>query len=135
MKINHLLFPLKYILICLLLQVGSVVLHAQDNDAKGFGKAPKKLDTISVKRYALVIGLSSSNNIHKLNYAHNDAMNFANLLKRGYLGIFEEIKVLVEQNASYDSITQAVFLWLNDLTTIINPNDQIYIYFSGHGVV
>lgn len=89
------------------------------------------------KKYALVIGVSSykDQKLGKLKFAHTDAANFKKFIEEGYLGKFEEVKLLLENDATYPSFVEAVSMWLTDLIPLVTSQDEIYIYFSGHGMV
>lgn len=89
-------------------------------------------------KYALVIGVSKyvdSANFTNLNYADVDAENFINFLKKGYIPNLDSsrIKYFVNDKAVEDSV-------IKFLRGVVNnpdwkPGDELYVYFSGHGVL
>ncbi len=125
--------------VVLLLVEGS---SAQDTSAQAKSAQRLQLGTAATtftgKKYALIVGVSSylDKKLNKLNYAHTDAEKFKQLVESGYLGKFEDIKYLTEFNATYASVmADAIVSWLNDLKTTVQKGDEIYIYYSGHGII
>jgi tetratricopeptide (TPR) repeat protein len=95
--------------------------------------------TANGEKYALIVGVSSylDKNLNKLNYAHTDAKNFRDFLLKGYVGKInkENIKFLIEEKAVYDSFNAAIAFWLKDVRKKVKKGDEIYIYYSGHGII
>lgn len=95
--------------------------------------------TSNGEKYALIVGVSSylDKNLNKLNYAHTDARNFRDFLLKGYAGKInkENIKYLVEEKAVYDSFNAAIAFWLKDVRKKVKKGDEIFIYYSGHGII
>ncbi len=83
-------------------------------------------------RYALVIGISSyENSANNLKYARKDAEDFRNsLLEYGKFNK-ENVKLLVDKQASRENIRKNIEGWLK---TIAKKNDLVIIFFSGHGI-
>jgi tetratricopeptide (TPR) repeat protein len=85
------------------------------------------------KTYALVIGVSKYEDpkITALKYAHQDAVAFSDLcLSPSGLNIpSDQIRVLTDEKASYWNIVDGLD-WLKSKAL---KDDQIYIYFAGHG--
>jgi len=87
------------------------------------------------KRWAVVIGVSKyeDDRIEQLRYAARDAEAFHEWLTScsGYGGCYplEQVKVLLNEDASFGNIRDAVF----DFLTWPLEEDLVTIYFSGHG--
>ncbi|HEX4957281.1 MAG TPA: tetratricopeptide repeat protein [Lacibacter sp.] len=83
--------------------------------------------------YAVVIGISNYANkgITKLQYAHNDAIAFADYLKSAAGGAVpeENIRLLIDKEAT----TASVYESLSWLLSVSRQNDVVYFYFAGHG--
>ena len=75
--------------------------------------------------YALVIGNNRYRFWKPLNNAENDAKSVAEVLQRRYG--FKSPKLLL--NATYEQILNAI----NDYAKILGPNDNLLIYYAGHG--
>ncbi|HWC76818.1 MAG TPA: caspase family protein, partial [Blastocatellia bacterium] len=87
--------------------------------------------------WAVVIGVSSYKNLRpdeQLRFAHRDAEDFAAFLKSPNGGGFpaSNIKVLLNQQATLASVRTALGTWLPRSG---EPDDVVYIFFAGHGVV
>jgi len=76
--------------------------------------------------YALVIGNNKYKNLPKLSTAEADALSVAAVLKDGY-GF--EVKLLL--NATSDNIYDA----FDDYQARLGPDDNLLIYYAGHGVL
>jgi tetratricopeptide (TPR) repeat protein len=87
----------------------------------------------SPKSYALVIGVSKYQDpkITSLKHAHKDATNFSDFCTSpSGLNIPDErIRILTDEKASYWNIVDGLD-WLKNNA---QRDDQVYIYFSGHG--
>ncbi|MGB4843514.1 MAG: caspase family protein, partial [Ferruginibacter sp.] len=92
-------------------------------------------NSASGKTYALIIGISQyqNTNIPRLNYADKDATLFAGWLKSKSGGAVPDyqVRLLIGEDASIAAIYNA----LDWLTKNVSENDQVYLYFSGHGDV
>jgi hypothetical protein len=111
---------MKQLIILFLLSINSYVLSQELSDKYILGQ-----------KYALLIGISNySNSANNLNYSAKDATDFQNALT--HYGNFkkENIKLLINENASRENIRKAIEGWLK---SNIKENDLVIIYFSGHG--
>jgi uncharacterized caspase-like protein/cytochrome c-type biogenesis protein CcmH/NrfG len=91
----------------------------------------------SGRQWAVVIGVSQYRNVPQqaqLRFAHRDAQEFARFLTSPNGGSFppEQIRLLLNENATLAAMRTALGTWL---PRSAGPNDTIYIYFAGHGVV
>jgi tetratricopeptide (TPR) repeat protein len=89
------------------------------------------------KLWAVVIGVSNYKNLRpeeQLRFAHRDAEDLAAFLRSPNGGGFPstQIKVLLNEEATIASIRTALGTWL---PRSAEPNDVVYIFFAGHGVV
>jgi tetratricopeptide (TPR) repeat protein len=87
--------------------------------------------------WAVVIGISSYKNVPaegQLRFAHRDAEDLAAFLRSPGGGGFpsNHIKLLLNQDATVSAIRTAIGTWLVRST---EPDDVVYIFFAGHGVV
>jgi len=85
------------------------------------------------KAFAVVIGISDyrDTRIPCLRYASNDAKSFYKWLISPNGGKYApaNVRVLIDQNASYRDIRDALFVWLEQAL----EEDVVTIYFAGHG--
>lgn len=85
--------------------------------------------------YALIVGISDYNDakIPDLNYAHIDAIAFADYLKSPAGGEVprEHITLLTQSAATNGAISNALF----KLGQKVKKQDRVFFYFSGHGDV
>ncbi len=89
------------------------------------------------KLWAVVIGVSNYKNLRaeeQLRFAHRDAEEMAAFLRSPNGGGFPstQIKVLLNEEATIASVRTALGTWL---PRSAEPNDVVYIFFAGHGVV
>ena len=89
------------------------------------------------KLWAVVIGVSNYKNLRpeeQLRFAHRDAEDLAAFLRSPNGGGFPstQIKVLLNEEATIASVRTALGTWL---PRSAEPNDIVYIFFAGHGVV
>src|SRR5689334_21539946 len=89
------------------------------------------------KLWAVVIGVSSYKNLPadaQLKFPHRDAEEFAAFLRSPQGGGFpsSQIKVLLNQEATLAAVRTALGTWL---ARSAEPEDSVYVYFAGHGVV
>jgi uncharacterized caspase-like protein/tetratricopeptide (TPR) repeat protein len=89
------------------------------------------------KLWAVVIGVSNYKNLEpdsQLRFAHRDAEELAAFFSSPQGGGFPstQIKVLLNEQATIASIRTALGTWL---PRSAEPNDVVYIFFAGHGVV
>ncbi|HTE13195.1 MAG TPA: caspase family protein, partial [Chitinophagaceae bacterium] len=118
---------MKSLLLHLILFIPGASLLAQANNNVAVNK-PAGANT-----YAIVVGISKyeSAGIPQLEYAHKDALFFADYLKSKAGGSVpeENIRLLVNDSATYAAIYDA----LDWLLTTCHKDDLVYFYFSGHG--
>jgi len=96
-----------------------------------------RVENLSVKKraktFAVVIGISDyrDTRIPCLRYASNDAKSFYKWLISPNGGRYApaNVRVLIDQNASYRDIRDALFVWLEQAL----EEDVVTIYFAGHG--
>lgn len=83
-------------------------------------------------RWALIVGVSNykDTNIRDLNYADKDASSFYNSLIEKCRFKKEQIKILLNKDATYENIRKSISGWLFKNA---QKNDKIIIFFSGHG--
>ena len=91
-----------------------------------FGGNPNK------RTLALVIGISDYKHLNDLQFAHNDAEDFANFLtsKNGLNLPESDVRVYTNEKATQSKILYDGFQWLDDE---LNEGDEAFIFFSGHG--
>ncbi len=88
-------------------------------------------------RWALVVGVSSYEYLPpaaQLHYSHRDAEDFAAFLRSFEGGALpgDHIRLLTNQQATLAQIRAALHNWLVDAA---RPEDIVYLFFAGHGVV
>lgn len=88
-------------------------------------------------RWALVVGVSEHEHLPppaQLRYAHRDAEDFAAFLRSDLGGGIPagHVRLLTNRAATLANIRAALHTWLVESA---NPNDIVYIFFAGHGVV
>ncbi len=81
--------------------------------------------------FALVIGINNYVNASPLGYAVNDAEAVASLLKDDFDFKNENIKLLLNENATRNGIMSAFMSYANGE---ILPDDRIFVFFAGHGI-
>jgi uncharacterized caspase-like protein len=87
------------------------------------------LDFLTGKSYGLVIGIDSySGKWPRLKNAVRDAKAVASLLTNRF--IFEKIYTLYDKDATRDSILGTIEF----LVKTLRPEDNLLIYYSGHGI-
>ena len=91
--------------------------------------------TFRGKRYAIVVGVSKYRDarIPALQYADRDAKSMYDFLRSERAGLggvpSENIRVLLNQEATYLNIRKALFQFLK----VPTEDDVVYVYFAGHG--
>lgn len=88
------------------------------------------LKTHYAKSHALVIGINSYENVSPLSYAVNDATAVRDLLVSDFGFPAENVKSLIDQDATRDAILKAYCRFIRD---DIGIDDRILIFFAGHG--
>ncbi|HSO76381.1 MAG TPA: caspase family protein [Blastocatellia bacterium] len=89
------------------------------------------------KLWAVVVGISTYKNVPpegQLRFAHRDAEQLAAFLRSPGGGGFpaSHIKLLLNQEATVAAIRTAIGTWL---VRSAEPDDVVYVFFAGHGVV
>ncbi len=79
--------------------------------------------------YALVIGINHYKQWAKLETAVNDAKQVAKVLQEQYGFIIEDRFLLLDDEATYDNILSS----LDQLSEHLTEQDQLLIYYAGHG--
>ena len=107
----------------------------------GFGQSTKGLQPLESKEinsnntYAVVVGISDYQDpeISDLQFADDDALAFAEYLQSPIGGALDEdhLKVLINEKATMAQFAVALD-WLYE---VAQKDDQVIIYFSGHGDV
>jgi hypothetical protein len=81
---------------------------------------------------AIIIGLEKYQNISAAKYADRDAQVFSDFAHRA-LGVKpENIKLIVNKEATRTSIQKALKLWLP--TVVTKRSSDVYFFFAGHGL-
>ena len=94
---------------------------------------PDLREAVAAKRWAVIIGISNykysgQNGLNNLIFADDDAKAFARTLQR--LGWSDShINILINKKATQRNILIALESWL----TKAGPNDQIVLFWAGHG--
>jgi uncharacterized protein (TIGR02145 family) len=81
------------------------------------------------KNYLLVIGIDRYEHFPVLNNAVRDAQTFAALLQERYLFDAPNTEVLFNEQAT----ERQLLFKLRDMARLVTPDDNLVIYFSGHG--
>ena len=124
----------KSLFISLLLMFSGIAFSdTQTSEKRGLEwQGPKKelkIPYVAGKYHALIIGneeYTDKNGVWKdLSTAANDAKALAGLLKKDYG--FHNVTLM--RNAGRRDILQA----LDDLSVVLEPNDNVLIYYAGHG--
>ncbi len=81
--------------------------------------------------YALLIGINAYQHVPKLEYAVHDVSELREVLVNLYGFPAGNITMLTDGNASLENIRRALAEMVNNRR--VKPDDQLLIYFSGHG--
>lgn len=81
--------------------------------------------------FALIIGINSYLNAPPLGYAVSDAEAMADILKANFDFQKDNIKLLLDENATRNEIMAAFMSYAN---SEISPDDRIFVFFGGHGM-
>lgn len=81
------------------------------------------------EHFALIIGINKYENSSNLEYAVNDAIAIKDILINKFNYKEENIKVLLDEEASHNNIMEEYYDLINK--TIVN--DSVLIFFAGHG--
>jgi len=126
--------------LCIAFNFLATILCAQQKGASPLSTTNYQLSTSNpqpstASTYAVVVGISDyqDNNIPDLRFADKDAEAFANYLRSGAGGRLDvdHLKVLLNEKATVAQFAIA----LDWLMEVVKENDQVIIYFSGHGDV
>lgn len=109
-----------------------IPLLSQENGARGTLTDADKKDTIKGTKRALIIGISDySSSDLTLKYADDDATLFKNYLTKIEKVEDENIAFLINEEATSFNILNG----LQDLIASTKKNDNVYLFFAGHGDV
>jgi len=89
---------------------------------------------INGEGYAVIVGVANYyGTANDLNYPDNDAIDMKNALLSSAYGEWKEenIKVLLDSEATKDNIKDAIEIWLD---TREGEGDTVLFFYSGHGV-
>ena len=104
--------------------------------AKSYEKlSPNKVNAKQdINKIALVIGVEKYKNLSNLDaiYANRDAKAFRAYANRAFGIPLENIKVLIDNEASRSEMIKAIKLWLPQIAK--GGGKDIYIFFAGHGL-
>jgi len=81
------------------------------------------------KNYLLAIGIDKYLHFPQLNNAVRDARSFVELLQKRFQFDAQNTETLFDENAT----ERQLLFKLRDLARLITPEDNLVIYFSGHG--
>lgn len=81
--------------------------------------------------WALVIGINAYTHASPLSYAVNDAKAVAEILETRFAFPKENVRLLVDDNATADEIRKAFLEFANE--TKIKVDDRVLVFFAGHG--
>ncbi len=143
LKINNITTPLKEngnFVINLSLGMGDNPIHIEVSDVndnialKKFVIVRRNMDgeeynPANAKNYLLVIGINNYQHFPKLNNAVKDANDVASTLMSKYNFDFDNIITLKDEQATRNNI----FSSLRGLIERVTPQDNLMIYYSGHG--
>ena len=93
------------------------------------GDIAKNKKDIYDNSFAVIIGINEYTNSKPLKYAVNDAKAIKELLINTFGFQDENIKLLLDKEATYSSIRHELYT----ISRLAKTNDRILIYFSGHG--
>ena len=115
-------------------KIVNIIVQPKKNKAKFV----EKLDASKIRsknhpnKVALIIGIENYSDSPKASYANLDAKYFYEYVKRGF-GIREEnIKLLIDKNATQSNYYEALSLWLP--SKIRKNVTELVIFYSGHGL-
>lgn len=88
-------------------------------------------------RWAVIVGISSYQHLPpgaQLRFAHRDAAQFSAFLRSTAGGAIpgDHIRILTDEHATLAQIRAALHVWL---VASAGPQDVVYFYFAGHGVL
>jgi len=83
------------------------------------------------KTYTLLIGIDDNKNVKDLNYSVNDINLLKETLENNYAETQKKLDLTMLKNK--DATKQNILLTLNDIKEKVKPNDNVLMYFVGHG--
>jgi len=86
-------------------------------------------DDIYDNSWALIIGIDKYQNVQSLDYAVNDAKDIQNMLVGKFQFPKDNIRLLINEEATHASILQE----FSNITNKAGTNDRVLIFFAGHG--
>ena len=94
---------------------------------------PSKIESLqSDSKVALIIGIEQYDQSPNASYANLDAKYFFDYARRGFGIKKQNIKILVDKDASLSKTYSAIFKWLPG--KIKSNETDLIIFFSGHGL-
>ncbi|HZE82778.1 MAG TPA: caspase family protein [Puia sp.] len=79
--------------------------------------------------YALIIGVADYTQLHKLDFADKDALEFYLYLRKSVPSDAGKITIFLNKNATRNAIAGKLY----EIVDKAMPGDRVFIYFSGHG--
>ncbi len=106
-------------------------LELNDNDPEEFFNSPKTASALATKEaYALIIGVADYPGAdNDLSYTDDDANDVYDMLVYDYNFKPSNIIRLIDSSATKSAISAA----LDQMASVITPNDIFFFYYSGHG--
>lgn len=103
-----------------------------DEEDASSNRSGHVVPTSSVRIWAVVVGVANYTHMPALRYTDDDAYHFFAHLKSPEGGALpdEQVKVLIDDNATRDNILAA----MRGTLLKADDNDVVLFYFSGHGV-
>ena len=86
-------------------------------------------DDIYDNSWALIIGIDKYENVHKLNYAVDDAESIKDILINSFDFPEENVSLLINEQASKQNIIKS----FSTITKNAKSNDRVVVFFAGHG--
>ena len=100
------------------------------NKTKGIRKPAQATETAQTgNNYILAIGINDYDHCPKLDNAVKDVADFTQLMIGQYGFDPQHVTLITDKEATY----KRIFSELKRLVTLVKPNDNVLIYFSGHG--
>jgi hypothetical protein len=120
----------RLIPVLIVLIVASAAAHSQQSKQREVAPVESQTPTATQQRgtyQALVIGIDNYQNLPKLGTAVSDAKSIAKVLQKQY-GF--NVTLLTDADGSYQKIVGA----LSDYVHKLQENDNLLIYYAGHGM-
>lgn len=103
----------------------------QTKDIQGFTSNDQKNSAPKGKNYLLAIGIDNYTHCPKLYNAVKDAKEIVAVLKKRFQFEAEHITEIYDQEATRKNIYSA----FRKMKNLVSPNDNLLVYFSGHGTL